>query len=560
MGAIIMALEGNKRLINRMGNAISIMLVAMLVMSSIPLSAEGRANEKKILQTTTPTPINGTTNVGVNEDYLLSFSEVMNNAIGSVNIWPTPPTAGTWIWSTNKMWLNNTGVIWQEFTTYYVNLTGFEDEWGFPLTGDMQFQFTTGDFTAPTVVLSDDHPDSIVRDADTVTITATFTEANGINETSVPTITIGSLITNVAMTKTTNLIWTYAWNVPAGNDGAVMVYIIATDVAGNPNTAATGQTSYTIDNIAPTVSTLVRSNPVTSTTNAGSVVWRVTFSEPVNSVGSNDFDFFVISGSITGYSITSVTPVSTSVYDIVVNTGSNSGELRLNVIASATLYDTATNQFGSTAYTSGQTYIIDKIAPTSNVNTITPYFYRTTPLSITVTSSDGAAPASGVAFVALYYRFSSPTNGTFGAWTLFNNDTVTPFGPWSFNWPSGQGYYEFYTRAGDLAGNYEAAPAVADDNAMYDTTGPTSNVNVITPYFYRTTPLSITVTSVDATPASGVAFVALYYRYAANNATWGAWTLFSNDTIAPFGPFSFTWPSGAGYYEFYTRAGDLIGN
>jgi hypothetical protein len=204
----------------------------------------------------------------------------------------------------------------------------------------------------------------------------------------------------------------------------------------------------------------------------------------------------------------------------------------------------------------------DNVAPTSNVNTITPYFYRTSPLSIACTAADNAAPASGLHSVELWYRWSSPTNGTWGAWTLFNNDTATPFGPWSFTWPSGVGFYEFYTRAGDWANNYEAAPASADDNAMYETTAPSSNVNTITPYFYRTTPLSVACTATEgAAPASGLAWVALYYRFSQpTNGTFGAWTLFNNDTATPFGPWAFNWPSGQGYYEFYTRAGDLAGN
>ena len=107
------------------------------------------------------------------------------------------------------------------------------------------------DNTAPTVVLSDNHADAIVRDADTVTITATFTET-GSGITTPPTITIGSLISNAAMTGAGNT-WTYVWDVPAGADGDVTVSIAATDVAGNSNTAATGKTTYTIDNTAPTV-------------------------------------------------------------------------------------------------------------------------------------------------------------------------------------------------------------------------------------------------------------------------------------------------------------------
>ncbi|MCG2695540.1 hypothetical protein L6248_01245, partial [Candidatus Parcubacteria bacterium] len=111
----------------------------------------------------------------------------------------------------------------------------------------------------PTVDLSDDHADNIVRDADTVIITATFTEANGIDENPAPKITIGNVVTGAAMTKVdgTNLKWTYTWNVPADNNSTVNVSITATDNAGNPNEAATGETLYTFDNTAPTITVVL---------------------------------------------------------------------------------------------------------------------------------------------------------------------------------------------------------------------------------------------------------------------------------------------------------------
>ncbi len=117
------------------------------------------------------------------------------------------------------------------------------------------------DSQAPSVALSDNHADAIVRDADTVIITATFTEADQVDESAPPAMTIGTLVVGAAMTKTDNLHWTYTWDVPAGagNDGAHAVSITARDRSGNSNSAATGKTSYTVDNTLPTVSVV---NPV----------------------------------------------------------------------------------------------------------------------------------------------------------------------------------------------------------------------------------------------------------------------------------------------------------
>jgi hypothetical protein len=116
-------------------------------------------------------------------------------------------------------------------------------------------QFTiVYDNTPPSVVLSDDHPDEFVKGGDQVLITATFTEANGIDNVNKPKITIGTLVSNADMTSTTdNLIWTYTWDVPGEVDETVNVSIAATDVAGNANTDTGGKTEYTIQNTPPTL-------------------------------------------------------------------------------------------------------------------------------------------------------------------------------------------------------------------------------------------------------------------------------------------------------------------
>ena len=137
------------------------------------------------------------------------------------------------------------------------------------------------DRTQPTVSLSDNHPDAIVRHGDLVTITATFTEAHGIDEANKPRITIEGLVTNAEMTMASNLIWRYVWIVPSGTDVDVEVSITARDVAGNANTPATGKTSYKVDNTQPTV--VLTDNHDDAIVRHGDVVTiTATFSENVN--------------------------------------------------------------------------------------------------------------------------------------------------------------------------------------------------------------------------------------------------------------------------------------
>ena len=68
----------------------------------------------------------------------------------------------------------------------------------------------------------------------------------------------------------------------------------------------------------------------------------------------------------------------------------------------------------------------------------------------------------------------------------------------------------------------------------------------------------VLVVTTQAT-ASLVANVKFYYRYSADNAIWGAWTQTgATDTAAPYST-SFNFPSGSGYYEFYSVATDNLG-
>ena len=123
------------------------------------------------------------------------------------------------------------------------------------------------DNTAPTVNLTDTDADNVVKDSDAVTITATFNEAM----TATPTVSIGALVTNIAMTATaTNTTWTYDWNVPAGNDGNVTAAVSGTDITGNVY-AGTDSITFTIDNAAAQI--------ITSTINLENSLISLQFSE-----------------------------------------------------------------------------------------------------------------------------------------------------------------------------------------------------------------------------------------------------------------------------------------
>jgi hypothetical protein len=213
------------------------------------------------------------------------------------------------------------------------------------------------DNTAPTVVLSDSESDHIVRDVDNVLITATFTELNNLS--GIPKISIGSIVSNVNMTATANpLVWTYLWDVPAGNDGSAAVSVSVTDVAGNANAAATGVTSWTIDNTSPAISPVsITSNNSTNTayaTTGNTITLTFTVNEPLTGTPT-----VTINGS-------SVTPTNVGLsYTAVITTTASFPETVIPFTISLT--DVAGNTNSTAATTNASSVTFDKTVPTSTL-------------------------------------------------------------------------------------------------------------------------------------------------------------------------------------------------
>ncbi|MFT6939791.1 MAG: hypothetical protein ACJASN_001277, partial [Cyclobacteriaceae bacterium] len=221
-------------------------------------------------------------------------------------------------------------------------------------TGETSFVI---DNTAPTVVLSDDEGDNIVKDAASVTITATFIEINSLGGT--PTIAIGSDVSAIAMIATADpLVWTYAWTVGSGTaslDEIATVSVRVTDVAGNSNALATGETIFVIDNTSPTV-VLSDDEGDNVVRDGASVNITATFNE-INTLGGTPT-------IVIGSDVSSVVMISTAnplvwTYDWVV--GSGSPLLNETATVSVSVIDAAGN---SNALATGETsFVIDNTAP-----------------------------------------------------------------------------------------------------------------------------------------------------------------------------------------------------
>ncbi len=162
--------------------------------------------------------------------------------------------------------------------------------------------------------------------------------------------------------------------------------IDSTTLIFDSNTTNNSQlASFTVD-VPPQVLAITRMNP--DPTNAASVQFLVTFSEPVLGGATSNFTL-VPGGSVSGASITAVSG-SGNTRIVTVNTGTGDGTLGLNLTSSAGVSDASGKALIGLPF-SGETYTIDKTAPSASVTVSNITSDGGTTHSFTVQYSDNLA-------------------------------------------------------------------------------------------------------------------------------------------------------------------------
>ena len=134
---------------------------------------------------------------------------------------------------------------------------------------------------------------------------------------------------------------------------------------------ATATVAAGTDTTAPTVTSIVRHNPSSSPTNADTLIWRVTFSEPVTGVDAADFT--VAGTTATATLVSPVTGMTTVAYDVTAS-GGNLANLNatatLSFAVGQNITDAASNALADTAPTgtNHNSYVLDNTAPTVTIS------------------------------------------------------------------------------------------------------------------------------------------------------------------------------------------------
>ena len=143
--------------------------------------------------------------------------------------------------------------------------------------------------------------------------------------------------------------------------------------------------------------------------------------------------------------------------------------------SSTTFYGKATNSVNgaSSCSTSSITFIEDSVAPESSVSSRE--ISNSASISLDYSASDSSG--SGIKEVELWAQGPG-----YPGFVLSATDTSPSSASFIYNAP-GDGVYLFYTRARDIAGNFEESPASSDSSTLIDTT-------VEPPTFVTTAPTS----------------------------------------------------------------------
>ena len=380
------------------------------------------------------------------------------------------------------------------------------------------------DTTAPSVTINQAAGQADPTSASPINFTVTFSETvTGFtaSDISFAGSTVGGTLTaavtgtgptyNVAvsgMTGTGNVVV----SVPAG---------AATDAAGNASLASTSTDNTvafsSIDTIAPTVQSINRVG--TTPTNAASVSWTVLFSESVTGVDASDFAL-VTTGAVTGATITTVSG-SGSQYTVTANTGTGNGTLGLNLVDNDTIVDTSANRLGGTGLGNGnftgQSYTIDKTAPTVTINQAAGQADPTSasPINFTVTFSETVT-----GFAASDISFAGSTAG--GTLTAAVTGTGTTYNV-AVSGMTGTGNVVVSVPAGaatDAAGNASLVSTSTDNTVTYNASAPAPiafvQANAATP---QTNQSTVTVAYTSAQIAGDTNILAIGWNNTTSNIT-----------------------------------------
>lgn len=303
------------------------------------------------------------------------------------------------------LYKNDTDVNWTELSTenymgtpIYVGLIGRSWNTG---SSDLEFDwsyFRIEPWFAPLTVSSVTRNDTDPTNADTVDFTVTFSEAvTGVDISDFTLFTEGLSGTTISNVSGSENIYTVTVQTGTG-EGMLRLDVLDNDtILSNASRSLEsgfedGET-YTVDRTSPSVTSIVRAS--FDPTNEDSVEFTIEFSENVTGIDLSDF--ILTTNGVSGATLSDISGMD-NIYTVMVNTGTGSGTIRLDVSDDDTIVDIIGNPLGGIGisngnFISGEVYTVNKdiVFTTTSVAAQDGYVLESTETSNTGGSVNTAA-------------------------------------------------------------------------------------------------------------------------------------------------------------------------
>ena len=237
------------------------------------------------------------------------------------------------------------------------------------------------------------------------------------------------------------------------------------------------------DSTPPAVISITRQTPPQQLTNASQVIFAVVFSESVIGVQANNFSIDA-TGDQVGATIQSVDG-SDANWTVTVDTVAGDGLLSIDLDQNLSNITDLTGLLLTGAFTNGESYDVDRTAPTVTLDSAAPDPTNTSPVPVTVTLSEAS-----MNFTEEDITLTNATTSDFsGSGTSYSFNLV----------PAGQGLVSATVQAGaftDVAGNGNVASSPL--SRTYDSVSPAVTLDSAAPDPTNTSPIPVTVTLSEA--------------------------------------------------------------
>lgn len=387
----------------------------------------------------------------------------------------------------------------------------------------------TADTTAPRVTsISRQTPSSATTNADSLVYRVTFSEAvSNVDAADFAVAGSDASVTNLSPVGSNAYDVTVSGGNLASLDGTVTLGFAGgqniADTAGNALAitipTGTNDNTYTLDNVAPRVTSIDRHTPSGATTNADSLVYRVTFDGTVSNLDITDFTVAGTTGTVTN-----VSSAGGNAYDVVLSGGdlaNLNGTVTLNFAGGQNITDVAGNALNPVpAGSNNNTYIVSNQPPTTTIATAA--FSADTGASSTdfntktaAQTISGTLSANLAAGETVYVSLNNGASWTAAAGNAGQNT-------WSLSGQTLTGNGTLRVKVTDLAGNDGAAfvQAYALDTTVPATTVSNIHISADTGSSASDFLTSTAAQTVTASLSANLAAGDILYGSLDNGATW----------------------------------------